>query len=218
MERPDKIKVNPLGFAVREQANTTEDSDLSSAIIKHGLMPELVGRMGIIVELDDLKEDDYHKILTNTLIPNKKIELELFQISELRIEDDAISTMAAQAYKSGMGVRYLHQTLNNLSIEHEFANVSVETYVSKPIINYDHEFKYDIYEWVIDSYGEKTAEHRLQLFRNTMINYPLMGQLFLNITNKSTKKSAQVWADTSERNIAMVEAGLLNSMEIGDKL
>ena len=78
-------------------------------LVKYGIIPELVGRIPVIVPLDPLDEDSLVKILTepkNALIRQYQRLFEMDEI-ELAFEDDALTAIAAKALKRGTGARGL---------------------------------------------------------------------------------------------------------------
>lgn len=85
------------------------------------LIPELLGRFPIRVELDNLTEDDFVKILTepdNAVLKQYKELLGVDGVS-LRFDDDAIREIARVAFienenSENLGARRLHAVLENL--------------------------------------------------------------------------------------------------------
>lgn len=107
MKRPETK--NGIGFfSQREQTEYI----LDDAIIKHGLVPELVGRLTAIVELDKFDEADYRRIVYERLKPNSR-----FSNS---ISDTDVSEMVKKAMSSRQGVRYLKRQLDAITLEIEF--------------------------------------------------------------------------------------------------
>lgn len=93
----------------------TESHDL----VRYGLVPELVGRLPVIVALDDLDRDDLVRVLTepkNALV--KQYEY-LFEIEGVKLEftEGALSEVAGQASKTGNGARGLRSVLENLLLD-----------------------------------------------------------------------------------------------------
>ena len=79
------------------------------AIVKQGLIPELVGRLPIIVELNKLTEEELKRILVepkNSLVSQYRNLLEMDGI-ELTFTDEALSFIAAEAYRKDTGARGL---------------------------------------------------------------------------------------------------------------
>ena len=82
-------------------------------IVKYGLIPELVGRLPVIVGLDDLDEDALVKILS---LPKNSIEKQykkLFEIDGVTLEftSDALKAIAKKAIERSTGARGLRSIL-----------------------------------------------------------------------------------------------------------
>lgn len=97
----------------------SDDSDLIDSIIKYGIIPELLGRMPIIIKLDDLTINDFENILVspkNSIIKQYQKMLELDDI-KLEFEKAAISEIARISYESKTGARSLKQTLEKIMLD-----------------------------------------------------------------------------------------------------
>ncbi|TJX14030.1 ATP-dependent Clp protease ATP-binding subunit ClpX [Tissierella creatinini] len=82
-------------------------------LLKYGLIPEFVGRLPVIVTLEELDEDSLIKILTepkNALVKQYK---ELFSMDdvELEFEDGALETIAKKAIERKTGARGLRSII-----------------------------------------------------------------------------------------------------------
>ena len=82
-------------------------------IVKYGLIPELVGRLPVIVGLDDLDEEALVKILS---LPKNSIEkqyIKLFEIDgvELEFTNDALVAVAKKAIERSTGARGLRSIM-----------------------------------------------------------------------------------------------------------
>lgn len=99
-----------------EKAKIIDDE----ALIKFGLIPELIGRINAIVQLDEFSVEDYYKILTEKLIPKKQYDMENFHIYELGITEDELRALCVTAQKSGQGIRSLKRELDKLFVDREF--------------------------------------------------------------------------------------------------
>ena len=83
----------------------TESNDL----VKFGLIPELIGRLPVIVSVDNLDKDQLLKILKepkNSLVRQYKKLLDIDGV-ELELSDEALSEIAEAAVKRGTGARGL---------------------------------------------------------------------------------------------------------------
>ncbi len=116
-----KIKAvtkNSIGF--QHFPNDSKDAFLDEDLVKNGLIPELVGRLTNIVELDRFDLNMYMYILKERLLPKKKMDLAAYGVFDLDISDEELKAMAEKACKSNQGVRYLHRALDKHFIELEF--------------------------------------------------------------------------------------------------
>ena len=110
-------KTNAIGF---NGVATTEENNIDDDIIKFGLLPELVGRMSSIVELDIFTAKDFVKIFEEVLLPKKEEHLRMFGADFPSFTDSGILRMCEQAEKSGQGVRYLQRQLDKVCADLEF--------------------------------------------------------------------------------------------------
>ena len=68
-------------------------------LIKYGMIPEFVGRLPIVVALDELSEDALRRIITephNAIIKQYQASLKLDDV-ELDFEDEAVEAIARKA-------------------------------------------------------------------------------------------------------------------------
>ncbi len=114
-----------LGFGgkVRLGANEADYSVLDDVkpqdLTKFGLIPEFVGRLPIVVNLDPLGEDALVKILTepkNAIIKQYQ-KLVGFDGVKLTIEDEAVREIAQTAIRLKTGARGLRTIIENLMTE-----------------------------------------------------------------------------------------------------
>lgn len=108
----------------KQDTNTKIYEDVNAHdIVKYGLIPELVGRLPVIVGLDDLDEDALVKILS---IPKNSIEKQykkLFEIDgvELEFTPDALTAVAKKAIERETGARGLRaimeETMTNVMFD-----------------------------------------------------------------------------------------------------
>jgi ATP-dependent Clp protease ATP-binding subunit ClpX len=122
-------------ITMREKKNTTlgfssdikeiEDNNEITAkdLIKQGIIPELVGRLPIIVKLDQLTKDDLKKILTdtdNSIVKQYKDLIKLDGVN-LTFSDESLDFIAGKAIQGGTGARGLkaiiEKTMNNVMYE-----------------------------------------------------------------------------------------------------
>ena len=109
----------------KQEGNKTKVYEEVNAhdIVKYGLIPELVGRLPVIVGLDDLDEDALVKILSQPKNSIEKQYKKLFEIDgvELEFTDDALSAVAKKAIERSTGARGLRaimeETMTNIMFE-----------------------------------------------------------------------------------------------------
>ena len=104
-------KKGTLGFSTSNESVKEEtDSKINAkAITKQGMIPELVGRLPIIVKLNDLTKEDLKRILTepeNSVIKQYKDLISLDNV-DLIVPDEVIDFIASKAYDNGTGARGL---------------------------------------------------------------------------------------------------------------
>ncbi len=88
-------------------------------LLHFGLIPEFVGRLPVISNLEPLSEDDLLRILTepkNSLVRQYAKLLELEGV-ELQITRDGLQALAAEAVKRGTGARALRSLIEKLMLD-----------------------------------------------------------------------------------------------------
>ncbi len=128
-EIKSKIEVNKT--KIYEDVNAHD-------IVKYGLIPELVGRLPVIVGMDDLTEESLVKILS---LPKNSIEKQykkLFEIDgvELEFTNDALSAIAKKAIERSTGARGLRSIMEEILTDIMFEIPSNKN-VTKVIISKD---------------------------------------------------------------------------------
>ncbi len=107
-------------------------------IVKFGLIPELVGRIPVIVALSDLDEDALIRILSEPKSSIVKQYLKLFEMDgvELEFSDDALRAVAALAIKRNTGARGLRSIMEKLMMDIMY-NIPSQKDIVKVIISAD---------------------------------------------------------------------------------
>lgn len=110
-----------IGFNSEIQLNKPEESKILSQVrpedlLKFGLIPEFIGRLPVMVTLDELSEEALIRIITepkNALLKQYK---KLFGIDgvELEVEPEAISAVARKALERKTGARGLRSILEGV--------------------------------------------------------------------------------------------------------
>lgn len=88
-------------------------------LVKYGLIPEFIGRLPVVAQLDKLDEDQLVQILTqpkNAMIKQYCKLLALDDV-ELSFTDSALREIAAVAYEQGTGARGLRSILEQLMLD-----------------------------------------------------------------------------------------------------
>mgnify|MGYP002508416814 CR=1 FL=1 len=127
-----------IGFG-SETEKVDEDNVLSKLIPEdlqsYGLIPEFIGRLPIIANLEQLDEDALYQILTepkNAIVKQYKKMLEIDGV-ELEFEDDALIEIAKEAISRKTGARGLRSIIENLMLDIMYELPSLEE-VTKCII------------------------------------------------------------------------------------
>lgn len=108
-----------LGFAPTVDS-TTDESPIDEALVKFGLIPEIVGRINHIVQLDAFNEDDFYHILMTRLLPKKRIDMAYLGVYDIDISEEQGRGIARKAIKSGQGIRAMHREVEAMFVELEF--------------------------------------------------------------------------------------------------
>ena len=114
-----------LGFGADIQSNVEKDvgemlkSILPEDLLKFGLIPEFVGRMPIIVTLENLDEDALMRILTEPKNALTKQYMRLFEMDgvELTFDEDALLEVAKKAIERKTGARGLRAILEDVMLD-----------------------------------------------------------------------------------------------------
>ncbi len=105
-------------------------------LIKFGLIPEFVGRLPIIANLEPLKKEDLMRILTepkNALVKQYQKLMAMENVS-LKFTDDAVEALAEEAVVKGTGARGLRSLLESLMLEIMYSVPSVDN-ITECVIN-----------------------------------------------------------------------------------
>ena len=117
-----RLQGSQLGFGANVKSKSEKDSGallkevLPDDLLKDGLIPELVGRLPIIVTLDALDEETLIEILTkpkNALIKQYQRLMEM-DGAKLVFEEDAVRLIAKEAIRRNTGARGLRSILEKI--------------------------------------------------------------------------------------------------------
>lgn len=102
-----------------------------------GMIPEFLGRFSVIAELQELKIEDYKKILKESKDSILKSFEEWFLSEgiELIVEDEAISIIAQKAIDKGLGARGLQGILDDILLNAQFEAPDLAVKPKKFILN-----------------------------------------------------------------------------------
>ncbi|MFC1512517.1 ATP-dependent Clp protease ATP-binding subunit ClpX [bacterium] len=144
IEERTRKKIIGFGADIKLKKDKFKDKILALAqtedLIKYGLIPELVGRVPVVTTLNELKEDDLIKILTepkNALIKQYKKIFELEDVA-LDFTDKALCEIARTAISRSIGARGLRSILEEvmLDIMYEIPESDLDSYIiDENIIN-----------------------------------------------------------------------------------
>ena len=141
----DNSRKNPLGFG---SGNTFEviDADkvaneklTQEALVKFGIMPELVGRLPVLCALTELKEDDLIRVLTEPEDAiTKEYEL-LFEKDGVKLiyKEEALREIAKMAIEKKTGARGLRTILEDVMLDIMYDLPDQKDKISKCIITAD---------------------------------------------------------------------------------
>jgi len=123
-----RMNQQPIGFRGQQAENDAEVDDVailskarSEDLIRFGFESEFVGRLPVVVALDDLDVDGLHAILRNpnsTVILGKKRDFRAYDIN-IEFDDDALYRIAELAYQEHTGARGLVSVVDRMLIKFE---------------------------------------------------------------------------------------------------
>lgn len=114
----DEKKKTPLGFnsKVEAEKKIIKDSNIRKKIISYGITPELMGRLPIITNLENLTKEDLVRILyepENSLI-GQYVTLMKIDGIELEFTSEALDEIANIALEMGTGARGLRSIVEQV--------------------------------------------------------------------------------------------------------
>ncbi len=114
----EKSTKHSIGF--HKNKHVGDDALLDDQLIQGGLIPEVVGRLTHIVELDRFDTAMYSYILKEKLMPKKLMDLAAYGLFDLEIPEEKLEEIATKAANSNQGVRYLQRAIDKHFLELEF--------------------------------------------------------------------------------------------------
>lgn len=123
--KKESNKLKHLGFATVDTVVESKEDDIvdSKALVKQGMIPELVGRFPIVIQLNDLTKEDLKRILVepeNSIVKQYKDLLSLDGV-DITFDDSALEFIANKAFDNKTGARGLktiiEKSMNDLMFE-----------------------------------------------------------------------------------------------------
>lgn len=121
----ERTEKKSMGFGATIEAKKDElESEVISKVlpedlVRHGLIPEIIGRLPIITTLESLTEEVLVKILIepkNSLVKQYKKFFEYEEV-DLKFDDEALTKIASLAIKRKIGARGLRSIMENVMLE-----------------------------------------------------------------------------------------------------
>jgi ATP-dependent Clp protease ATP-binding subunit ClpX len=139
-----RIKAKGIGFqAVVQDQNEIDrvyQQVTNKDIIQYGLIPEFIGRFGLVINVDELSVDNLVQVLKeprNSFVRQYEYIFELDGI-KLSFEDDALNTIAKKAKELKTNARGLKNIIEKCLLPYQFDAVNlVERGLKKIIISKD---------------------------------------------------------------------------------
>ena len=115
---------NQIGFGFNSTTEKSTKKDVEKDIspdllVRYGMTPELMGRLPVIVRLDDLKEDDLVRILTEPEYALTKEYQELLEADGIKLEFEtgALKEIAKVALGRHTGARGLRSIMEDIMMD-----------------------------------------------------------------------------------------------------
>ena len=120
-----RIAQNPLGFGA--EVRTTQEKDLVELfehlepddLIHYGLIPEFIGRLPVVVALEQLSVESLKRIIVeprNSVVKQYQASLKLDDV-ELVFEEEAIDAIARKAVQRKTGARGLRSIIETIMVD-----------------------------------------------------------------------------------------------------
>ena len=121
----NRLDRKSIGFGAEIKSKTERDTgaimqDIQSHdLLKFGIIPELIGRLPVIVPLNSLKREDLIRILREpkNALTRQYMALLNYDDVELVFEEDALEAIADKAIKMEIGARGLRSVMESLMTE-----------------------------------------------------------------------------------------------------
>jgi ATP-dependent Clp protease ATP-binding subunit ClpX len=122
IEKIVEEKKASMGFGARKEEPTATPEIKTEHLVKYGLIPELVGRLPVVANLDQLDEDQLLHVLTYPKNAVTKQFKALFALDgvELEFTEDALRMVAKAAIKDKTGARGLRSVIEKSLMKTQF--------------------------------------------------------------------------------------------------
>jgi ATP-dependent Clp protease ATP-binding subunit ClpX len=140
----NRLDRKSIGFGAEIKSKTDRDTgavmqDIQSHdLLKFGIIPELIGRLPVIVPLNSLKREDLIRILREpkNALTRQYMALLNYDDVELVFEEDALEAIADKAISMEIGARGLRSVMENLMTEIMY-DVPSDPTISKVVVTAD---------------------------------------------------------------------------------
>lgn len=109
-----------IGFTEHEGRDLHNQDILENRILSSGIIPELVGRMNTIIQLDEFTKEDFIDIIINRILPKKRIDLASYGLFDIDLTPEEIEAVADKASKSSQGVRSAQREIDRIFLDKEY--------------------------------------------------------------------------------------------------
>ncbi|MGB7402783.1 MAG: ATP-dependent Clp protease ATP-binding subunit ClpX [Arcobacter sp.] len=124
----NKDKSSVMGFLNKDSKQKDKKDIEAKELISFGLIPEFIGRIPVIAELNKLSKDDLIRVLKepkNAITKQYEILFELDGV-DLKFEDKALDEIANIAYEKDVGARGLRGIIERLMLPLQYTIPSEE--------------------------------------------------------------------------------------------
>lgn len=115
-----RVKPTTIGFGnIVEEKEIEEVRCEPKDLIKYGFMPEFIGRLPVVYQINELSINDLKRILTDSLKSPYLFQQRKFELlgSKLELSDEEITKIAEKAYTLKTGARGIKNIINELCDE-----------------------------------------------------------------------------------------------------
>jgi ATP-dependent Clp protease ATP-binding subunit ClpX len=136
-----RMRTSSVGFGnipLQKEKHSSYKDVHTKDLIVFGMIPEFVGRFGLITSVEELGVDDLVRILKEPRNSLVKQYVHLFDLDgiELKFEDSALQLIAEQAKKMETNARGLKNILEKTLLSYQFDAINlVEHGLTKIIVN-----------------------------------------------------------------------------------